>query len=485
MLQDQLKRFFYRMKVKSYDGQHELELPESILRLVTDVTISESSYSDTEATYPSLTLVLNETAYNPTPGAILDLRFDTEKGFSYVSKDELESGTYRSRRNTEAKPSPVVFLFAGNNTIEIEWGLLQPVRASRKREFTIQTVNMTGGSNGHGTVNITAMDGSLQAKKFNIDNGISWIYGPLKPYSLKQVLWFVTRALNMELWFDGQHVNREPPFTSKFVPVRTEVGGDTAPPDPAAPILQPRGMSFHEFVKDLANEYSSSYEFGVDPFTGKEALYFTYREMRYKNVDRIFTYKSTNDVVLNYKIDSIEGSFNPIAGAIGVADGTQISSSTESIALVKNDVKIEGKNQKVDDKVKPPSDPNDVNRVDYVLDRKYTGQSVVTPSKEPEAVQNEAESLHAKNKYNTAINLTTVGHPDYKPGLILMQNIGRRYSKKYRMFTVQHKLGNSGYTCSWSGMSHYDTDAGVNADEAAKNNATTEIKITENDVNPI
>lgn len=470
MFQDQLRRFFYRMKVKSYDGQHQTELPESILRLITDVTISESSYSDTEATYPSLNITLNETLYSPAPGAILDLRFDNEKGFSYVSKEEMESGTYRSRRDTSAKPQPVVFLFGGNNKIEIEWGLLLPNKVSRKREFTIQSVNVQGGGSGHGTVTITAMDGVLQARKYNVDNGVSFVDPLGVNFSLKQVLWFVTQSMGMLLHFDNVRVTSLPPFTNKFVARRTEDGGDTAPADPAAPIVHPRGMNFHEFVRDLANEYSSSYEFGNDPSTGVPVLYFTYRETRYKNVDYVFSYKSTNDTVLNYKIDSVEGSFNPIAAASSSTDqGLASISKSSEVQIVKDDVGGASKNTK--DKVPQPSNPNETSKVKEVYDRNYVGESVVTPSNSPDAIQNEADSLYAKNKYMSALALTTLGNPNYAPGLIQMENIGRRYSKKYRMFTVQHKLNASGYVCSWSGMSHYDTDAGVDSDDAAKQNS--------------
>ena len=123
------------------------------------------------------------------------------------------------------------------------------------------------------------------------------------------------------------------------------------------------------------------------------------------------------------------------------------------------------------EKVPQPANPNEVSRVKDVLDRNYVGESVVSPSNSQAAIENEASSLYAKNKYMSALALTTLGNPNYAPGLIQMENIGRRYSKKYRMFTVQHKLNASGYVCSWSGMSHYDTDAGVDSDDAAKQNS--------------
>lgn len=468
MLQDNLRRFFYRMKVTSFDGQHTAELPESILRLITDVTISESSYSDTEATYPSLTLTLQETLYNPAPGAILDLRFDTEKGFTYVSKEEMESGLTRSKKDSKAQPQPVIFLFAGNNKIEIEWGLLHPKKVSRKREFTIQTFSVQGGGSGHGTVNITAMDGTLQGKKANIDKGISFV-DPVRHNSLKQVLWYLCESIGHQLQFDGVRVNKLPPFADKFVANRTEAGGDTAAPDPAAPITMPKGMSVHEFIKDLANEYSSSYEYDTDVTSGYPLLVFTFREQRYKAVDNTFTYKSTDDVIINYKTDSVEGVFNPITGSSSTVDGGGLAGTIYSLPLVTKD--------NTTDKVANPSSPAAKSKMANTLQRNYVGQSITTPAKTSDAVQNEAESLYAKNKYMTSLALTTIGHPYYRPGLIQMDNIGRRYSKKYRMFTVQHKLSNSGYLCSWSGMSHYDTDAGVNADDAAKENTNTSLQL--------
>jgi hypothetical protein len=478
------------MKITSFDGQHVAELTPEVLRLLVDVTISESSYSDAGETYPTLTLTFHENSYLPEspiltpttassasgqmtnrPGSILDLRFDSEKGFTYVSKSEMESGITRNKRTQQSVTQPVIFLFQGNNKIEIEWGLLEPVKKSRVRNFTISTLSVSGGGSGNGTVNITALDGTHLAKKTSIDKGKLYVHPDTKQsYSLKQVLFTVAKVLDCELEFDGAPVTSFPPSTSEFIARRTAIGGDTAPVDPKAPIIQPSQLSMHEFIKKLANEYSSSYEFDTDPKTKRSVLKFQYREKRYENVDRVFTYRSQNDVVLNYKIDSVEGSFNPVTGASSTVDGGEENAIRVTERLAIDDIRLNGKQTKSPDKVISPYNPADKSRVKDNLDRNLVNSNETTPAKGANAVSYHASALYNKAKYNSTIGLTTLGDPDYKPGLIQMENIGLRYSKKYRMFTVQHKLGNSGYTCTWSGLSHYAAEGGVDADEAAKDN---------------
>jgi hypothetical protein len=476
MRRDQFNRFFYRIKITSFDGQHSATLPEEVLRLLDDVTISEASYSDAQSVPPSLTLTFKETSYLPEsagltpsntghgmitnrPGSVLDLRFDSEKGFTYVSKAEMESGITRSRRTQNAKPQPVIFLFKGGNRIEVEWGLLSP-RKSRTSSFTISTISVQGGGSGHGTVSITALDGLMNAQKTHIDRGYVYKDAAGTPRTLKQTLFMVSQQLGCELEFDGAKVDRLPPMTTKFVAKRTQTGGDTAVPDPTAPITHHKGLSLHDFVKDLANEFSSSYEFYVDPITKKQVLKFTYREVRYGDVSHTFTYKSTDDIVLNYKIDSIEGLYNPVTGAASTVDGGDKNQLFYSQKVKHNDV----------DKVERPLNPEDNDRVKKSIERNYVGYSETVPAKTDDAIDNHVTSLNDKTKYNSSISLTTLGDPSYRPGLVQVNNIGVRFSKKYRMFSVQHKLNNSGYLCTWSGMSHFAAEGGVNADDAAKAN---------------
>lgn len=498
MLRDELKRFFYRMKITSFDGQHVAELTPEVLRLLVDVTISESSYSDAGETYPTLNLTFQETSYLPEtsglvpdqsstaagqftnrPGSILDLRFDSEKGFTYVSKAEMESGITRNKRTQTSTAQPVVFLFQGNNKIEIEWGLLEPRVKSRTRQFTISTISVSGGGSGHGTVTLTALDGTHGAKKTKVDKGIQYVHSDAAktPYSLKQVLFTVCKALNYSLEFDGVAVTAFPPFTNKFVAIRTEAGGDTAPADPKAPFMQPSQLNMHEFVKKLANDYSSSYEYDTDPATLRTILKFQYREVRYANTDFIFDYRSQSGTILNYKVDSVEGSFNPVTGVTSVTDGGENNANVTQLPFVVQNTKKQGKNTPNPSKVLAPYNPEDKKRVKDTLNRNLVTQNEATPSKAPNAVTNHASSLYHKNKYNSTLSLTTLGDPDYKPSLIQLDNIGVRYSKQYRMFTVQHKLGNSGYTCTWSGLSHYAAEGGVASDDGANdNNDSTFVK---------
>lgn len=503
MFRDQLKNYFYRMKIISPDGNQSAELTDEILRLVTGVTISESSYSDDSQTYPTLTMTLNETSYLPEddsfssvnpkvrgqltnrPGSILDIRFDSEKGFTYVSKEELESGRTRSDRAQSNTSQPVVFLFGGNNKIEIEWGLLQP-KTSRKRVFTLTTISVQRGGSGHGTVTITALDGMQLAEKTTLSRGKVFANPTNKaPNTLKQVLFQVTRVLDYDLEFDGQLVTAFPPFTDKYVQTRTEQGGDTAPPDPKYPITLTRHMNLHEFVRELANQYSSSYEYDTDPKTGRTKLVFTPRNVKYGTANYTFTYKDPSAGMLSYKIDSVEGQFNPVTSSTNSSDGGETESLTVTEQLVINNngtTSAERTTNKQNEapKVPSPQDKNTANRLNQTLPGLLNvGVGVTHPSKVPEALDQSSKSMYDRAKFLSTITVTTLGNPAYRPGLAKLNNIGLRYSTYYRMFTVQHTLNNSGYICTFNGKSQFLAEGGTDAGEAAKENLTETVRLVE------
>lgn len=503
MFRDRLKNYFYRMKITSPDGNQSAELTDEILRLITSVTISESSYSDDSQTYPTLTLTLNETSYLPEddsfnsvnpkvrgqltnrPGSILDIRFDSEKGFTYVSKEELESGRTRSDRAQSSTSQPVVFLFGGNNKIEIEWGLLQP-KTSRKRVFTLTTISVQGGGSGHGTVTLTALDGMQLAEKTTLSQGKVFANPTnLAPNTLKQVLFQVTRVLDYDLEFDGQLVTSFPPFTATYVPVRTVVGGDTAPPDPKAPITLTRHMNLHEFVRELANQYSSSYEYDTDPKTGRTKLVFTPRNVKYGNVNYTFTYKDPATGMLSYKIDSVEGQFNPVTSASNGAEGEQAESLTvtEQLLINNNGTTTSEKTtnkQNEAPKVPAPVSRNDAERLSREIPGvTNVGRGVTHPSREPDALGQTSKSMYDAAKFLSTITVTALGDPAYRPGLAKLNNIGLRYSTYYRMFTVQHTLNASGYVCTFNGKSQFLAEGGVDAGEASKDNGFETVRLVE------
>jgi hypothetical protein len=503
MFRDQQKNYFYRMKITSPDGNQSAELTPEVLRLITGVTISESSYSDDSQTYPTLSFTLNETSYLPEddsfnttnprirgqltnrPGSILDIRFDSEKGFTYVSKEELESGRTRSSRTQSNTDQPVVFLFGGNNKVEIEWGLLEP-KVSRKRIFTITTISVQGGGSGHGTVTITALDGMQLAEKTTLSQGKVFA-NPTnnKPNSLKQVLFQVTRVLDYDLEFDGQAVTAFPPLTETYVPVRTGVGGDTAPPDPKNPITLTRHMNLHEFVKELANQYSSAYEYDTDPKTGRTKLIFTPRNVKYGKTDYTFTYKDPKGGMLSYKIDSVEGQFNPVASASNSADGTSTEATTFSEQLVvnNNQTTTEESTTEVQNetpKVPASKDSKILARINEAIPGLFSvGTGITHPSRSPDALEQSAKSTYDRTKFLSTITVTHLGNPNYRPGLAKLNNIGLRYSTYYRMFTVQHSLSNSGYICTFNGKSQFLAEGGTDAGEAAKENATEQVRLVQ------
>lgn len=509
MLRDQLKNFFYRMKVSSPDGSQSAELTNEILRMMTEVVISESSYSDDSQTYPTLTITLNEASWLPEdnsfnttnprirgqftnrPGSILDLRFDSEKGFTYVSKEEMESGQTRADRTQAGVVQPVIFLFGGNNKIEVEWGLLYP-KISRKRTFTITTINMSGGGSGHGKVQITGLDGLHEATKTTLSQGKVFANPTNKqPNTLKQVLFQVALILDYDLEFDGALVTQFPPATSTYVPERTAVGGDTAPPEPNRPIVLTRHMNLHEFIMQLAQDYSSSYEYDTDPKTGRTKLIFKPRNVTYGSVNYTFTYKDPNGVMLEYKLDSVEGQISPASSVSSAGDGELAQETTfAQQVVVKNtgtteqttnssQSSVRSTEQNFTPKIPPAQNTEIVQRINSAIPGLIrVGSSETHPSQSAEALQQKTSRNYESGKYVTMLSMTTLGDPRYRPGLAKVNNIGLRYSTFYRMFTVQHNLRTSGYTCTFNGKSQFlGGEAGIDAGEAAKSNTQEKVQL--------
>src|SRR5690606_7789205 len=118
MYRDKLKNFFYDITISTPDGKKSARLTDTLLNLCTGVSIVESVSSEEEGDgASSLTLSFIEADYLPddldkTPaegtasrgyitnrtGALIDLRFDSEKGFTYVTPQELQSGLTESSR---------------------------------------------------------------------------------------------------------------------------------------------------------------------------------------------------------------------------------------------------------------------------------------------------------------------------------------------------------------------------------------------------
>lgn len=495
------KNFFYNVKVSSYDGKRQAVLSENIKRMFTGVTINEAVVNgDSSAEgVSSAVITFNEHDFLPQdnhlrpedtidtkirgeitnrPSRLLDLRFDSAKGYTFVSKEEMESGLTKSRRTQSSRTEPIVFVFQAGNKVELEWGYVEPFK-SKKREFRIKTVSVSGGTNGT-TVTLNCVDNSNELKKTKVSRGITFLDASGKKLTLKQTLFKIAEQTGNVLIFDNQEIKRLPPSTDVFS-LKVDGNGDTAPPD--KPIKIPRGVDYHNFLHNLAEKFNFYYENTEIPNAdmtspeGKKnstgfinAIKFTPKLKKFKGVDYEFTYRSSDEgnTILNFTLNSAEGAYQQIANVSNFDEkGENEKHLYTDLSITEGEGNYASqKNEEIERTVKEKTG------------KKATGHSITHPGNK-QAINAQSER-QIQQQYPNTLQITTLGDPDYRPSQVRMKNIGVRYSTEYTMFSVQHILGNNGYTCVWSGTTRRLGEGGFKADELSKQNEdNVEIKITE------
>jgi len=476
------KNFFYDLEVISYDGKRTAKLTPQIKRLIEAVEIQE-----TEATGGSggqeltnaVTITMTETDYLPQdgglrpqdprvfgqitnrPSSLLDLRFDSEKGYTFVSKEEVESGITDAARNQLTKEEPVIFLFQKRNRLRVTWGYLEPY-SSRTEEYEITIASVEGSQSGHGKVTVQALNREIELRRAFPENGITFILDPernikeqqtpvipFQKLSLKQTLFKVTEAMGLKLIFDGEEVRRYPPGTDKYDELREE-GDDSAPPD--KPFRITSKMSYYEFIKQLADDFQSYVS--VRTINDEQTLVFNKTSLVFSEPRETLTYKDKDGLVLNYKIKDESGLFDSPNSGFSIADdGIKKDSRYVNQQLVKDDVKTPKRTN---------TDNNE--RHNYVLRKPRVGKSEAIPSNGNEdklAQQVDSES-YSRSYFNT-IDLTLIGDPLFIPGTYEVQNVGARYSGEYKMFGVKHSLSTSGYEIQMQGKRNSTSEGGISA----------------------
>jgi hypothetical protein len=463
------KKPFYKIEVTSYDGKRRAALTENIQRLITSVEIQETTTTGESDGANQLTVNFAQTHYLPEdgglrpqadrvfgeitnrPNAILDLRFDSEKGFTFVSKDELDGERTNRTRTQNGKQEPIVFLFQEQNIIDITWGYLEPY-AARTRKFKITSVEAIGDSTNDGKIKLVCTDISMQATQTSPNNGVIFqdeTSGKTETLSLKQTLFKVADAFNLTLIYDEDKIDSYPPRAESFDKNRT-FKGDTLPSDKAFRL--PRGMTYRQFIDQLASEFQSRVEYDTDE-KGNELVRFTKIEKLFEKPIETFFYKNPNGLMKSYKLTALD--------RYGITKTSVGSLEKEKELYVTTQVTESNK------KVAQVFDGDAETKIQDTLGTKSSGFSETRPRPDEknteQAIDNTAESVSNSMIYNTTIEVNSVGHPDFRPRAYNIQNIGARYSGNYRMLTVTHVIGLNGYECKMVGNRNDVSDGGVEA----------------------
>lgn len=488
------KNFFYDITISTPDGKKSARLTDNLLALCNKVDIVETVASEEEgAGASSLTLSFIEADFLPDDldkspaegvtgrgyitnrtGALIDLRFDSEKGFTYVSPAELQSGLTESSRTQSKKSENVSFLFSTNNIIEITWGHLEP-RTSRTRKFKIGTVTYATGASGN-TLNIQAYTLQKDLDRVKVDEGKVMVDQAGNPLSLKQSLYSIAYIFGARLDFDEQSVLSRPTQSpSDYVQDRTTIGGDTKVSTNGTPLYLLRSQSMDSWLKELARQYNSAYEVYEDPtLAGTPVIKFTAKALRYKKVIQTLTYRDPSGIMLDFQYNTIAGELNKESAASAIDETGIAESDYKSVQLT------DGRKAQT-----PPKTFESIpliynERAREELERDLVGTSVTAPSTAESSVKTEAGNKTLRNSFMGFITVKVVGHPDFQPNVYDIQGVGVRASTTYRFFQVEHSLSTSGYICTMQGKTQESVDQGdLNQDQLKENDEYIRPRLTD------
>lgn len=506
--------FFYTFKISTSGGTRSIDLTEQINRSIDSVAITEVFTGASSQEGDTLTLTLKQMDYLPEDnqrrptesavfgqvtnrtGSLLDLRFDREKGFTFVTQSEIQSGRTAANRTTGGISEDVVFVFDRDNVIELTWGYQTPSK-QRTKLFRIIAVDMISDVANEGSIVIQANDiGINQLQRNKAREGVTFIDRTQRKQTLKQTLGRLTTAVGLGLVFDGEEVNllgdRENlgiPFVNQADRARTNQNDTLNVGD--VPFRMHRGQSLMKFIKTLASDYDS-YTRVVIPEKGtlqekikNIKLEFSKIETLFKdsNPDYTLTYRGTGneDLVRGFKINvALDANSTTASSAVDQETGKKSSSLDVSDTLEAQLVQ-EGDQSSTEQQIRVPNKntPEAKQNFEKQLGSKPTGHSATVPYNDAEGTEHYTRARQTGPEYIAGINVNVVGDPDYQPGAYRINNIGARFSGVYRIYSVTHTLGLNGYECVLQGKSRVIAEGGVSAKALASENQLQQEDIIE------
>jgi hypothetical protein len=243
---------------------------------------------------------------------------------------------------------------------------------------------------------------------------------------------------------------------STYVLDRTKVGGDTKVSTSGTPLYLLRSQSIDYWLKDLAEQYNSTYEVYEDPIVGGlPVIKFTAKALRFKKVVRTIRYRDPKGTMLDFQFNSIAGEIGKETSTSAISEDGKAESEYKTVALT------DGR-----DSTKPAQTFDGIplvynTRSREILNRDLVGSSVTVPSTSESSVKGTADRLADTSSFLGFITVKVVGHPDFQPDVMKIEGVGVRASTTYRFFQVQHSLSSAGYVCTMQGKTQESVEQGV------------------------
>lgn len=452
---------FYSIRVLSADKKRKTNVDPSLVESVNIVLATKTSDSETEyAGASSIQLILKErsaeigTTSERNAGYIVDLTFPNQNNSNYVEESELKKSSKNANKGQESQKDPSIFLFQSGNFLEVEWGYLSPKKRAKTYLFRVAQVSLQGDASGLGTTVITGYDLGTLATTLFPEKGKTFLKeGSTKePASLKQTVFKLASTLGAKLEFNEEIVTSVPSDAPNYVAAPLTKGQDTAVQDKNAPLIMPRQMSIHDTLLELARQYAYSYEYDYDAQSQQYVVKFNYKKLRYAKQDFEFTFRAADSTVISYKVDETFGLKNSESNTSN--NFAEVTDAYVAVGpLVEPRSNLKTATNTSTDVIK--------NKSEEKLGVSVKGSSITHPSREVNALKAEANNKSTSKSFLGTLQLVTLGDPSYLPGLLKVNNIGKRYSTFYRGLSVTHKLDAGGYICVWNATTALLGEGGV------------------------
>lgn len=496
---------FFEIEIGDSSGQKLVKLPHHILRLVEKIEIMET-FITTE--FSTITIDFIEGSREPSSpnamggtsglyqipdssgnndkaisgsitnrvGSLVDLRFSGDNGITWLTAEERKQGKVdntpqetvfgqvRTRKHKKENSKPT-FLFQERNQVKVTWGYLEDYEKRRSVRGYITVLNTQYPESGHVKTTITC-----QPTRTFLDQ-VATVKG--KPFGTRIR---TDKGNSIVIWKDlptDELIRKIANDAGMAHIVSKNLLGSTVDSDKQKTWLG--GESFDQFMVRLADLHNCYYSVSPDRETGKDTIYFI-KKQDYENKliisDTSLTRYKTPGSIL--KSVSIQADFGTPSGntQVGVnKEGKEEGRGTD--ASIQEQL-FKDKNGKIEtlSPNNPTGNGNPISAVDglekNVANGGLTGTVDNNPSNSVERKDAIADSKTFNSNRNIILEFTSLGYVGFFPGVILFDNLGVRYSGKYRLQKVSHIIDSSGYLCKGTAISATLPQGGVAIPEAPK-----------------
>ena len=505
---------FFKIKIGDSTGKNMLDLPESISRLIEKVEILECFASDSNSSFPTVTITFIEGSREPAStkpsmgmsklfpldssvastitnrtGAIADLKFGGKTGITFLTREEVatkpkvEDNSFSKDStfiNRKAKIEAPIFLFQSGNQIQVTWGYLEDPKTIRDFRASVITLHTSFPEKGQISTTIVAQSTRVFLDKLAPTKGIT--FGAAKRIT--------TKTGNSIISFEDTETSAVIEKICKDAGIKYII----SPNLPASKLDKDKqkiwlaGESFDQFMTKLAATHNAYYDVRANPITGVDTLLFIKKqdfEAKLIHDDpNLYNYKYPGSIV---KSVEVKVDFGPISNNTSVnvdSEGNIKSNQTsdsDKIQMFYSD--HDGKNV---DKLLD-LDPTNNNSClatagifRTILNGSFTGHLENSPTDNDKINQDAIKVKADEEARNTiALELQTLGFTQLTPGTIDLKGLGERYSGRYRILTVTHTLDSKGYNCTASATSFALPSGAIPNSDAtiAKPDIPTDVKL--------